>query len=146
MGKQVDVIAAALYVCNILYVAFHGGGAVLMAFTCKDLEADVEDLFLIQNAIIHAVLHITLQILFQPVIEGFPVFRKYMLQVYVDIDVLWLFGTHDIGVAGIAESSCVGLILPAADEGGFLNLVEFPIVSFQFQLLLAAFRDVTILA
>ena len=117
-----------------------------MTFARKGFEADVEDLFLIKNTIVHAVLHITLKILFQPVIEGIPVFRKYMLQIYVHVDVLWFFGTHNIGMSGIAENACVGVILPATDKGSLLNLIEFPIISFQFQLLLAALRNITILA
>lgn len=98
------------------------------------------------DAIVYAGFHISLQVLYQPFAEYFPVFGQYVRLVVFEQDFLLLFGTHHAGVSGVAEGFLAGVVLPSADEGGFLYFVEFAIRLFQFQFALASLGDVTVLA
>ena len=74
MCQQIDVVAPFLYVGNVLYVSFQRDVAVFIAFATECFQADIMYIFVVENAVVHSIFHVTFQIIAEPVLKSISVF------------------------------------------------------------------------
>ena len=121
--QQVDVIAAFLDVSNVLYVSFQRDVAVFIAFATECFQADIMYIFVVENAVVHSIFHVTFQIIAEPVLKSISVFGQDQVQVCIQWNGLLIRLAHDARMSGITEFAGGRVKHPPTDECGFLYLI-----------------------
>ena len=80
-------------------------------------------IFVVENAVVHSIFHVTFQIIAEPVLKSISVFGQDQVQVCIQWNGLLIRLAHDACMPGITEFAGGRVKHPPADECGFLYLI-----------------------